>query len=134
MEFIANLFDGSLAAFLLVGPFLLVRRQPVGTWPWKFWRRASLGIVLVYVVTYADRWLGVWAHFGKDFSTHTAFAVSIATSLALFFWEWTLFLVPFLMVFAGWMIKSHYHSAFDVVSSTLLQVPITWLCHFEVVR
>ena len=120
MDLAANLVNPLLVACALAAPFLARER------PRPFWLRVAAGLALVYLVTGLDRWLGVGRELGFDFSTHTAFATVVATSLALLERRWLWLVVPLLAAYATLMIRLEYHTLPEFAFSLLLFAPVTW--------
>ena len=86
------------------------------------------GLALVYVLHFADRPLGLWGSLGLDFSTHTAVAVSLATSMACSRLRWLWLLVPLLGAYSVVMVEiENHHSWADVITSVPLPILLTWL-------
>ena len=130
MDFIADLIDPLLGCFLIAGPLILGRVKGTPSRPWMFWGASLLALALVYLLTFVDRHFRLWAAFGLDFSTHTAVAVALITSLGILDRRWLFFLVPLLLFYAWLMLRLGYHSALDVMTAALITVPLTLLCHW----
>jgi len=121
-----ELVNPALVLWALLAP--VARRAGPGQRA-RFWVRAALGIGSVYLLTAIDRRLGLWGSRGLDFSTHGAFAVSLAVSLALLRPRWLVVLVPVLLAYAFAMVELRYHSLADFFTSAAAQAPLTLLCH-----
>ena len=90
---------------------------------------AAISIALVYLVRYASHSSGQWVGTGLHYSTHTAFAVSLAVTLSLC----RLALLPVMAVVVGaylWLITFlGYHAPGDAISTAAVVVPLSLLCH-----
>jgi len=104
-----------------------VRKSLLG--PWPFWARTWLAVASVYGVMAIDLWLRLWGRFGLDYSTHTALAVSLSTSIAMLSRRWLILLVPILFAYTRLMMALGYHSAADIGTTALLVAPTAWLIH-----
>lgn len=114
LDLLADAIDPLLALFALAAPTL--RRRA--------WRRAlyyylagSLGMAVVYGIWALDGWLGLWARWGMDYSTHTAFAVSAAITLSFWMkaWRWALAMV--VVGYAFLLRHLGYHDVLDMATS-----------------
>jgi hypothetical protein len=83
---IANSFNPSLAIVALVVPFVRKPRSLRSTI--AYYLSAGVAIGLVYLVRAIDDRYALWASRGLDYSTHSAFAASLATSIATFHRRW----------------------------------------------
>jgi peptidoglycan/LPS O-acetylase OafA/YrhL len=132
MEFIADLIDPLLGVLIIAWPLILWRAKRTPSRPWRFAGASLLAIGMVYLLTYVDHRFRLWAAFSLDFSTHTAVAVSLITSLGILDRRSLFFLVPVLCFYAWLMLRLGYHSALDVITAALITVPLTlvmhWLC------
>ncbi|MGH3119378.1 MAG: hypothetical protein ACRDQ2_20160 [Gaiellales bacterium] len=129
MDTIADAVNPVLALLALVFPWLdreAIRR--CGS-RWSFWTRTLLSLAVVYAVMFADERFDLWSGLGLDYSTHTAFAVAITTSMSAMNRRWLLVLVPVLVAYAALMIYLGYHSSLDTLAAALVIAPATWLIH-----
>ena len=78
---------------------------------------------------FADERFGLWSGLGLDYSTHTAFAVAIITSVSAMNRRWLFVLAPVLLAYAALMIYLGYHSLLDILAAALVIAPTTWLIH-----
>ena len=108
---------------------LTERRFAIKVPAWYFWARTLASVVVVYAVMYTDNRLGLWPRLGLDYSTHTAFAVAIITSLAVVSFRWLFFLIPCLIGYAGLMLYLGYHTMVDILTTALVIAPVTWGIH-----
>ena len=95
----------------------------------SFWTRTLLSLAVVYAILFADERFRLWPILGLDYSTHTAFAVAIITSMSAMNRRWLFLLAPVLMAYAALMIYLGYHSLLDVLAAALVIAPTTWLIH-----
>jgi len=128
LDLLADAINPLLVLALIVAPLLVCRRagEPL---PWSFWLRSALAIALVYLVAHFDRRWHIWASWGSDYSTHSALALAAALSLACFRRHWLNFLLPLLLLYGALMLVLGYHTVTDMLTTALLVVPLTLLCH-----
>ncbi|OPX54201.1 hypothetical protein SAMN02745127_03157 [Oceanospirillum multiglobuliferum] len=83
--------------------------------------------LLMFVCSAIDLLLNIWPSFGLDFSTHTAitlpffFVFSRRPSGAV-----ALVAIPLLLSYYLLMIKLNYHSAMDILTTSLAMVPVIY--------
>lgn len=113
-DLLADAIDPLLALLALAAPAF--RRRA--------WRRVLfyylagvLGMAVVYGVWALDGWLGLWARWGMDYSTHTAFAVSAAITLGFWVERWRWGLVAVVVGYAFLLGYLGYHDGADMATS-----------------
>src|SRR5690348_3830436 len=86
---------------------------------------AALGVAAIYLIALVDFGLGLWCRAGLDYSTHTAFATTLAISIwrSRPGWIWALGAV--LLVNAALILALGFHSVGDVVTSTIIAAAVT---------
>lgn len=129
LDTIADAVNPGLAALALIFPWLnrgAFRNKGAA---WYFWLRTLMSLVIVYVILFADNRFDLWPRLGLDYSTHTAFAVAIITSLTVVSRRWLLLLIPILVGYAALMMYLGYHSLEDILTAALIIGPITWGIH-----
>lgn len=129
LDLAADAVDPLLALLALSAPWLDRRAGERWASRWSFWLRTALGVGTVYALQALDGALGLWARWGLDYSTHTAFAVSLATSLAFRSRRWLVGLVPLLVAYALLMLRLGYHSLPDIATSAAVAAALAALCH-----
>jgi hypothetical protein len=128
LRLLADLFDPLLALFALVAP--LFRRPRLLRPAIVYYVCAATAVAMVYVLRAVDARYQIWASGGLDFSTHTAFATSLAVSLIALDRRW---LAPALTALAldfALMVVLRYHSVLDIVYSAPLAAAVAALLHF----
>lgn len=95
---------------------------------------AAAAVAAVYLLRFVDARYLLWPSVGLDFSTHTAFATALLTSLAMFDrrWAWPALLA--LTLYSGLVVALRYHSVLDVVTASLVTVAITAALHWAAKR
>ncbi|HEV7486759.1 MAG TPA: hypothetical protein VGQ65_13870 [Thermoanaerobaculia bacterium] len=114
---IANSFNPLLAILALAVPFLrkpLTVRSTIA-----YYLSVGVAIGLVYVVRAVDDRSHLWASRGLDYSTHSAFAASLATSIAAFHRRWAVPLVLATVLYFALEIFMRYHGVVDILSSAV---------------
>jgi hypothetical protein len=122
LDAIADAYNPALGVicFALIGRTLLARR----------WRLAGIqglhvgvGLVFAYGLTFLDNALGVWPHFGLDYSTHTAVACVLVVFLAVharrLIWLWIGSLIAYIVL----MLYQGYHGSLDIVTTAMVVAP-----------
>lgn len=91
----------------------------------RYLAAAALGVAGIYLVALVDFALGLWSRAGLDYSTHTAFATTLAISIwrSRPGWAWALGAV--LLVNAALILALGFHSAGDIVTSTIAAAAVT---------
>lgn len=86
---------------------------------------AALGVAAIYLVALVDFALGLWSRAGLDYSTHMAFATTLAISIwrSRPGWVWALGAV--LLVNAALILALGFHSVGDIVTSTIAAAAVT---------
>lgn len=117
LDLLADAIDPLLALFALAAPALWRRgrRQTI-----FYYLAGVLGMAVVYGVWALDGWLGLWARWGMDYSTHTAFAVSVAITLGSWRKEWRWALAAVVVGYAFLLRHLGYHDVPDMATSTVV--------------
>jgi hypothetical protein len=129
LDTIADSVNPALACLALIFPWLdreAIRKK--GS-KWSFWARTLLSLAVVYALMFTDNRLHFWPSLGLDYSTHTAFAVAVVTSIGAMNYRWLFFLVPVLVAYAGLMMYQGYHSLMDILTTALVIAPLAWVIH-----
>jgi hypothetical protein len=82
-------------------------------------------VLFVYLLKILDDRFRLWASVGLDYSTHTALAVSLGVSLAIFWPSKRLLLLASLAAYLGLIGFLGYHTLADMVSAGLLAALFT---------
>jgi hypothetical protein len=93
------------------------------------WLQLGLGLLLVYGLQALDDRLRIWPAFGLDYSTHMAFAVMSGAGLVSVNRHWSVFVLGVLCTYAWLMRYFNYHSFADMLTTALIIVVGTGLCH-----
>jgi hypothetical protein len=122
---LADAFDPALTVFALAVPGLR------GAWPgWRAAARygvaAAAGLAAIYGVAALDARFGLWSALGLDYSTHTAYAVSLATTIAVWDRRWTKAVALAVGAYALLILLIGYHDLADVLSAALVAALATW--------
>lgn len=131
LDAIADSINPGLALLALAFPW--INRKAFQNNPksrWFFWILTFSGLLVVYGIQFMDNTLMIWPYFGLDYSTHTAFAVSVATSLGMVSRRWLPFLIALLTAYAGLMLYLNYHSLADILTTAVVIALLTGLIHW----
>jgi hypothetical protein len=127
LDAVADSYDPLLALLTLAAPLL---RKPRELRPAIRYYVATAGaIAFVYVVRAIDAHQQLWASIGLDYSTHSAFAASLAVSVAMFLRRWLAPLFAFTVLYFCLELFMRYHGMLDIVTSTIPAAAAAWLVH-----
>ena len=84
-----------------------------------------LGVIGVYLVALVDFALGLWSRVGLDYSTHTAFATTLAISIRRSRPSWAWALGAVLLLNAALILALGFHSVGDVITSTIVAAAVS---------
>ncbi len=125
LDSVADSFDVVLTLLALAAP-----------WLWRSWKgvraaasyflAALAGLGVVYGVMALDSRYGLWPSMGLDYSTHTAYAVSLATSIVAWDRRWTRVLVAAVLVYFLLIAVLGYHGPLEMLMATAVAGPATW--------
>ncbi len=105
-------------------------RAREGVVPWALVMTTVTSLIFVYVIQYADTRFGLWPSLGLDYSTHTAFAVAVVTSLALYASKLLWVLLPLLLLYAALMMYLDYHTLADILTSAFVIASLVFVIHY----
>ena len=115
LDAIADSFDPLLAIIALACPFL---RKPRAVRPAVFYYLSTAAAIgFVYLVRAVDARQQIWGSFGLDFSTHSAFAASLAVSMGAFRRSWIVPLALATLLYFALELVMRYHGPLDILSS-----------------
>ncbi len=77
------------------------------------------GLILVYGFLYLDNRFLIWASFGGDYSTHTAFAIAMGVSISITT-RMTRWIIGSLLLYSLAMLYQGYHSILDIVTTSII--------------
>lgn len=127
LDAVADSFNPLLAVLALAAPFL--RRARTLKTTIVFYVSAGAAIGFVYFVRAVDLQYQVWARFGIDYSTHSAFAASLVASLSAFHRRW---MRPLLVVTALYFVLQlvmRYHTVADILTSACVAAAAAAVLH-----
>lgn len=124
LHLLADALDPLLALLALLHPAMrpsLGDRRAVRL----YFLAAALGLAGVYAVSAVDARFSIWGRYELDYSTHTAFAVSLAVSIGLARPRWAWTLAGVILGYSALVVLLGFHSAADVVTSGLVAALVT---------
>lgn len=128
LDAVADSFNPLLAIITLACPFL---RKPRALRPAiLYYLSAAMAIGFVYLVRAVDAAQQIWGSFGLDFSTHSAFAASLAVSMGAFRRSWIGPLALVTVLYFLLELIMRYHGLLDILSSVAVAVPAALVAHF----
>ena len=125
LDLVADAFDPALTLFAMAVPKLR------GSWrgglaATRYVLAALAGLAVVYGVQALDDRFGLWRVMALDYSTHTAYAASLATSIACWDRRWTWAMVVSVCGYAALILALGYHGPYDLLTAVAVTVPSTW--------
>ncbi len=85
-----------------------------------------ISIIIVYFVMMLDNSLRIWPAFDLDYSTHTALSLVFVVYLSSKNKALLILSVLSFWLYALLMIYQEYHTATDIVSTSVVLLPIFW--------
>jgi hypothetical protein len=79
-----------------------------------------VGLGFVYLIMFVDNNLSIWGSIGLDYSTHTAFAISIVTVLIIISKSYSKLLFVSLVFYIMLELYQKYHSIMDIVTTSVV--------------
>ena len=132
VDSIADSFNPLLAILALAVPFVHKPRVLRETIAYYLSTGAAIG--LVYLVRAIDDHYRIWASFGLDYSTHSAFAASLAVSICAFHRRWLVPIVVAVLLYFALEPVMKYHSVMDILTSCPLAITAAYLFSRFLVR
>jgi hypothetical protein len=128
LKLFSQAINPALAIALVVGLVLLWRKDK--TRFWAIFAAAAASIAISYLIKNVEGHNYIWAHWGMDFSSHSALAIACCTAMA-FIWQrrWWIFAVIF-VAYAIFMIMMQFHTTADILSTSAVIFPICLACQF----
>lgn len=125
LDLVADSFDVLLTFLALAAPWL---RGAWRGWPaaGRYFVAGLAGLGVVYGVQALDSEWGLWATRGLDYSTHTAYAVSLAASVASWHRRWSWSLGAAVLAYGVLLIALGFHGPLDILTSAALAGPASW--------
>jgi hypothetical protein len=132
LDAVADSFNPLIAAFALALPLLRKPRRPRAIAAYSV--AGAMAIAMVYVIRAIDAHLQIWDAMGLDFSTHSAFAASVAVSIGVFSRRARLPLLVLVLAYFGLELLLRYHTLADVLSSALPAAAVALAFHLAAAR
>jgi hypothetical protein len=85
----------------------------------------------VYAALWLDNQHHLWQRFGLDYSTHSAFAASVALSLGTLRRTWAGALAGSVILYFGLVLALGYHGMGDILAAAALAAATTGLAHWS---
>src|SRR6185436_15846548 len=132
LDALADSFDPLLAIIALAVPLIRTpRRFRPGV---AYYLSAAAAIGFVYLVRAIDDRYHLWSAAGFDFSTHSAFAASLAVSIATFQRRWAGPLALAVLLYFSLELVMRYHGLLDILTSASLAALTAFLLHTASIR
>ena len=129
LDAVADSFNPLLAIIALLCP---LRRKPRAVL--FYYLSAAAAIGFVYLVRAIDASLRIWGSFGLDFSTHSAFAASLAVSMGAFRRAWIAPLALAALLYFSLELLMRYHGLMDILPSAIVAALAALSFHFATAR
>jgi len=127
LDAVADSFDPLLAIIALICP---LRRKPRAIL--FYYLSAAAAIGFVYFVRAIDGREQIWRSFGLDFSTHSAFAASLAVSMGAFRRNWIAPLALITVLYFSLELIMRYHGLLDILSSAMVAALAALVLHLAI--
>lgn len=124
MDFVADSVNPALALVAIAVAVQQWRRES-GRSAARFATATLLGLAGVYAVMAIDERFALFASRGGDYSTHTAFATSVALSLAIWRRRWVVAIATVWVAYLVLIVVLRYHSAADVLIGAVIAFALT---------
>lgn len=132
LDAVADSFNPLLTVVAIACPFL---RKPRTLGPAiLYYLSAAAAIGFVYLIRAIDARQQMWSSLGLDFSTHSAFAASLAVSMGAFHRRWVVPLVLAVVLYFSLELIMRYHCLTDILSSSTVAALAALLLHLATVR
>ncbi len=132
LDAVADSFDPLLSLIALAAPFFHRPRRLRKAI--AFYISAGAAIGIVYLVRAIDDRYQIWSSLELDFSTHSAFAASLAVSVGAFQRRWMGPLTLAVILYFSLELLMRYHGLLDILTSAALAVTTALLLHQAAVR
>ena len=130
LDAIADSFDPLLATVTLACPFL---RKPRALRPAiLYYLSTAAAIGFVYLIRAIDARQQIWGSVGLDFSTHSAFAASLAVSMGAFRRGWILPLAAATVLYFSLELIMRYHGPLDILTSAAVASVAASMLHLAI--
>ncbi len=130
-RFFETIADGVNPILTIIAIVVVVlewrRRGPVGAV--TIAAATALGLGCIYAIAAIDQRWRVWQQLGGDYSLHSAYAVSLGTSLVFWRRTWIVPLVAALLGYLTLIVLMGYHRMIDVALAGLLGALVTFPWH-----
>jgi hypothetical protein len=132
LEAVADCFNPLLAVVAIAAPFL--RKPRALRLTISYYLSAFAAIGFVYLVRAIDADQLIWASGGLDFSTHSAFAASLAVSIGALHRRWVAPLALAVVLYFALELIMRYHGVLDILTSASLAALTALLVHLAAAR
>jgi uncharacterized membrane protein len=132
LDAVADSFNPLLAIVALALPFVRHPRALRSTIAYYLSAGAAIGVV--YLIRAIDSRYQIWAAQGLDYSTHSAFAASLVTSMGAFRRRWLAPLVLAAVLYFSLELVMRYHGVLDILTSASPAVTTALLFHLALAR
>jgi hypothetical protein len=128
LDFLADSVGPGLALLALLAPVI---RRASGSWGavLRYYVASGIAVALVYIVQAIDSRFGLWFSLGLDYSTHTAFAVTVVTSACFWNRRWLQPLLAILIGYAALILLLGYHGIVDILTAAAVSLAGTVASH-----
>jgi len=127
-DHVADATNPLLGVALVIGLILLWRSDKIRAR--GIFLMTVLSVVLIYIIRTVEAHYDVWAHWGMNFSTHAAMNIALGLGLALV-WprRWWVFGLIFI-AYCWLMMIMQYHTLADILTTSVLILPLCGLCQY----
>ena len=128
--FIADLYTPMIVIICVISMVKLEREQGMRSGLFSL-SGVLLSTAFIYAVMFVDNTLEIWPAFNLDYSTHTAIALVFIGYFIVYTPKLRGVMVFSIVGYALLMIHQKYHTLSDIISTTIIVMPVILLCQYK---
>lgn len=125
LDLLADATNFILVCWLLIVLIAGTKRQVLSG---KDWLAVALAIASVYIVKILDSKLHVWDRLNLNYSTHSALAMAVVTSLFFLAPPHRMVAIAVFVAYEGLVFLLGFHSLLDILTTLIVAAPLVLLC------
>ncbi|MEC6881692.1 hypothetical protein [Photobacterium piscicola] len=128
--FITDLYTPMIVIICVISMVKLEREQGMRSGLFSL-SGVLLSMAFIYAVMFVDNTLEIWPAFNLDYSTHTAIALVFIGYFIVYTPKLRGVMVFSIVGYALLMIHQKYHTLSDIISTTIIVMPVILLCQYK---
>ncbi|MEC6899709.1 hypothetical protein [Photobacterium piscicola] len=128
--FITDLYTPMIVIICVISMVKLEREQGMRSGLFSL-SGVLLSTAFIYAVMFVDNTLEIWPAFNLDYSTHTAIALVFIGYFIVYTPKLRGVMVFSIVGYALLMIHQKYHTLSDIISTTIIVMPVILLCQYK---